>query len=133
MRSEAKDYVSGFATPFDVAFNDRTKGGDTRYDIAANLRWDGARTRQRLSVLAETHRETFDTVRLDLPSADQNQHEANSAVAGEYWIGLHDRYFVSLGARHDWNGRFADSTTWRATVSARGTTPCACTRARERA
>ena len=60
-------------------------------------------------------------MRLDLPSADQNQHEVNSGVAGEYWIGLDDRYFVSLGARHDWNGRFADSTTWRATVSARAT------------
>ena len=29
-RSEAKDYTSAFGAPFDVAFNDRTKGGDTR-------------------------------------------------------------------------------------------------------
>ncbi len=27
--------------------------------------------------------------------------------------------FVSLGARHDWNEAFADTTTWRATVSGR--------------
>jgi len=118
MRSEAKDYTSAFGAPFDVSFNDRTQGGDTRFDLQSNVRWRGWGADQRVSVLAETHRETFDMVRLDLPDANQIQHEANSAVAGEYWIGVSDAACISLGARHDWNGRFDDSTTWRATVSA---------------
>lgn len=117
LRSEAKDYTSAFGAPFDVAFNDRTKGGDTRFDVQGNFRWEAPTTQQRVSLLAETHRETFDTIRLDSPGANQNQHEVHSGVAGEYWIGIDDRYFISLGARHDWNERFDDSTTWRATVS----------------
>ena len=117
-RTEAEDFTSAFSAPFAVAFNDRVKGGETKFDVQTNLRWDGWGAQQRVSVLAETMRDTFDMLRLDLPSADQNQHQRNSGIAGEYWIGLNENIFISLGARHDWNERFADSTTWRATVSA---------------
>lgn len=115
-RTTVNDFTSPFGAPFDVAFNDRTKGGENRFDLQANIRWS---PNQRLSLLAETARDTFDSLRLDLPSASQSQHETHSGVAGEYWIGINDAVFVSLGARHDWNQAFADSTTWRTTVSAR--------------
>ena len=118
-RTEAKDFTSAFGAPFTVAFNDRLKGGEDKFDVQTNIRWDGWGAQQRVSVLAETMRDTFDMLRLDLPAADQSQHQQNSGIAGEYWIGLNENVFVSLGARHDWNERFADSTTWRATVSAR--------------
>lgn len=115
-RTRVSDYTSPFGAPFDVAFNDRLRGGENRFDLQANIRWSPD---QRLTLLAETVRDTFDMVRLDLPSASQSQHETHSGVAGEYWIAINDAVFVSLGARHDWNEAFADSTTWRATISAR--------------
>ena len=115
-RTKVNDFTSPFGAPFDVSFNDRTEGGENRFDLQTNIRWS---PNQRLSLLAETVRDTFDSIRLDLPSASQSQHETHSGVAAEYWIGIDDAVFVSLGARHDWNEVFADTTTWRATVSAR--------------
>jgi vitamin B12 transporter len=115
-RTKVNDFTSPFGAPFDVSFNDRTEGGENRFDLQTNIRWS---PNQRLSLLAETVRDTFDSLRLDLPSAGQSQHETHSGVAAEYWIGIDDAVFVSLGARHDWNEVFADTTTWRATVSAR--------------
>jgi len=115
-RTKVNDFTSPFGAPFDVGFNDRTEGGENRFDLQANIRWS---PNQRVSLLAETVRDTFDSLRVDLPSASQSQHETHSGVAGEYWIGINDTVFVSLGARHDWNEVFADTTTWRATVSAR--------------
>ena len=116
VRTEAKDFSSAFLDPFNVAFNDRTRGGDTRFDMQGNLRWQGWGADNRISVRAETHRETFDTIRLDSPAADQKQHEVNSGIAAEYWANF-DTVTLSLSARHDWNERFDDSTTWRSTVS----------------
>jgi vitamin B12 transporter len=122
VRTEAQNHTSAFGAPFDVAFNDRTEGGDTAFDLQLHVPWEGWGAEQRVSVLAETHRETFDMMRLDLPSANQSQYERRSAVAGEYWIGLTD-VAISLGARHDWNDSFDDATTWRATVSWRAAKP----------
>jgi vitamin B12 transporter len=116
VRTVGENFTSAFGAPFDVAFNDRLKGGDTGFDVAVHVPWAGWGAQQRVSVVAETHRETFEMRRLDLPSANQDQDETRSAIAAEYWVGWQD-VAVSLGARHDWNERFDDSTTWRATVS----------------
>ncbi len=40
----------------------------------------------------------------------------HSAI-GEYRIGLIDRVFLSGAARRDWNDRFGNATTWRATAA----------------
>lgn len=114
-RTRSSNFSSGvFANALD--------GGRTGYDIAANLRWSGtglgAAFEQRLSVLAETSRETFRQHYAGLASADQHDAVAADGVAAEYWTGIANAVFISLGARHDWNRRFADSTTWRTTVSA---------------
>jgi vitamin B12 transporter len=105
-----------------VSFSDRLVGGDTAFDLQVTRYWDGWGAQQRLTMLAETHRETFEMRRVDLPSANQDQEKTRSAIAAEYWIGW-ETVALSLGARHDWNERFDDSTTWRATASWRVAEP----------
>src|SRR5262249_9475572 len=83
-RTESRDYTSAFGAPFDVAFNDFTKGGENKFDFQTNFNFTGWAGPQRISVLAETMRDTFSALRLDLPSADQSQHESHSGVAAEY-------------------------------------------------
>jgi outer membrane cobalamin receptor len=78
----------------------------------------GTAVMQRFSVLGETAEETFEQRFVFLPGADQSQSLRESGVAAEYWLGYDERIFVSLGARQDWNDRFADAATWRTTISA---------------
>jgi vitamin B12 transporter len=127
-RTETKDYTSsysnnyGFGSPWDVAFNDALKGGKTKYDLQTNLNWQGqlanAPLRQRFSLVGDTARETFSQLNLNYSAANQSVALDQSGVAAEYWLGWDERVFLSLGARHDWNTRFSDSSTWRATLSA---------------
>ena len=96
-------------------------GEKTKFDVTANLSWQnemlGAPARQRISVLGETARERFSQVFVTLAAADQNQSIGKDGVAVEYWLGFDQRFFLSLGARHDWNQRFSNSATWRTTLS----------------
>jgi vitamin B12 transporter len=105
------------------ALSDGIEGTKDRFDLQLNTNWpgmfSGAMLRQRVSVLGETAAETFEQRFVTFPLADQKQDLRESGLAAEYWVGFEERVFVSLGARHDWNQRFADATTWRATVSAR--------------
>ena len=105
------------------SFTNGVTAEKTKFDLAANAFWSGdvfgAPVQQRFSAAAETGRESFAQTYVGLDLADQSEALTKSGVAGEYWAGFGDAVFVSLGARHDWNERFADSTTWRTTVSAR--------------
>ncbi len=110
-----KDFLSGM-------FADSFEGRKTKFDLQMNALWDGmvqdTRLQQRISVRGETAREMFEQVQVSFSAADQTQHIVQSGIAGEYWAGFGNSVFISLGGRHDWNERFADTDTWRATISA---------------
>lgn len=114
-RTRADNFLDGALT------ND-SSGGKTKFDLQANGFWSGtmfgASLKQRVSAAAETARETFKQHYVGFALADQSEALNESGAAVEYWAGYDERVFVSLGARHDWNQRFADATTWRATISA---------------
>lgn len=112
--SRARNYSAG-------AFSDSLDGRKERYDVLLNGNWSGmafgTEVTQRLSAAAETAREKFSQRFVTLDIADQKRTQIESGIAGEYWAGFGDTVFLSLGLRHDWNDSFADSTTWRTTLS----------------
>lgn len=99
----------------------RVEAGKSKFDLQGNYFWTGSglgfALDQRLSVLAESERKTFVQEVPGFSDADQDQNETSQAIAAEYGLALGDAAFLSLGLRHDWNERFADNTTWRATLS----------------
>ncbi|MGQ0741992.1 MAG: TonB-dependent receptor [Alphaproteobacteria bacterium] len=121
MRTDSANFSSATFDFHNIEKINRVKAGKDKYDVQANVFWTGAvlgfKLDQRLTVLGEAERKTFHQRVKDFPLADQDQAASDHAVAGEYWFAFGNAAFVSLGARHDWNEYFADSTTWRASLS----------------
>ncbi len=72
----------------------------------------------RLTAAIEHQRESFDNIDAD-PTALSNQVQSRlqTSVVGEYRLDAGDWLGGGLAVRHDWNNRFADSTTVRATAA----------------
>ena len=105
-----------------IVFSDGIDGSKHRFDVLVNSTLTrtalGVKLSQRLSIAAETSHESFNQTLVNFAAANQERSRRASGVGGEYWVGFDERAFVSLGVRHDWNSRFADTTTWRTTMSA---------------
>ncbi len=103
-------------------FTNGVRAKVTKFDLQTDAFWSGealgVAVQQRLSAAGDAAHETFAQNFVGFALANQSEALDESGVAGEYWAGFSDAVFLSLGARHDWNRRFADSTTWRSTVSA---------------
>lgn len=111
-QTRSDDFASSTFDFSNIAQTDSIDGAKVRFDAQSNLFWSGdtfgTALDQRLSVLAQTARETFRQRETFFPDANQDQHTSSQAVAAEYGLGLGDVAFLSLGLRHDWNDRFAD-------------------------
>ncbi len=120
-QARSDDFASSTFDFSNVGQTDSIDGGKIRFDAQGNVFWSGEAfgyaLDQRVSVLAQTARETFKQREVFFPDANQNQHTTSQAVAAEYGLGVGDIAFLSLGLRDDRNDRFANSTTWRATIS----------------
>lgn len=121
LSTSAYDFSSLTGNLQNIAQTDSIEGGKVRFDAQSNMFWSGDilgyELDQRLSVLGQTARETFEQREFDFSGANQNQHTTSQALAAEYGLNVGDAAFLSLGLRHDWNDRFADATTWRSTIS----------------
>lgn len=127
LRGEANWELDGVAFTFATAYTDaRTEnfafggfsdsiyGTKRRIDLRAHVPLGGG---DRLTVLAETERETFQQRLVFFPAADQDQAAEQHGFAAEYFAAIGDALFVSLGTRFDINGQFRNAWTWRATAS----------------
>jgi vitamin B12 transporter len=119
--TRSDDFSSLTGNSQNVAQTDSIDGGKVRFDAQSNAFWTGdafgSALDQRLSVLAQAAREIFKQTEVFFPDANQSQHIDSQAIAAEYGLDIGDVAYLSLGARNDWNDRFADSTTWRSTIS----------------
>jgi vitamin B12 transporter len=120
-QTRSDDFASTTFNFQNIKQTDSIDGAKIRFDAQSNLFWSGDAfgyaLDQRLSVLAQTTRETFKQREVFFPDANQNQHTSSQALAAEYGLSIGNAAFLSLGLRHDSNDRFADSNTWRSTIS----------------
>ncbi len=72
-----------------------------------------------LTAAAEHETQTFmASDRVYFGGTDQRQSRSRDSLIGEYRAALDDRLSAGLSVRRDWNDKFGDTTTWRATVAA---------------
>ena len=100
--TDTKQYTTG------TSFRNDTTGKRTQANWAAKKSWGG----HDLTVLGETEKESFSN--FGGIGAGQNQDESisNHALAGDYRYSQ-NAITLTASARHDFNDRFKNSSTWR--------------------
>ncbi len=101
-------------------FRNRSDGGRTvlRYQTSGDI--VSGEANHRLTFAAEHDRERFTSGDVD-PTALSNQSRSRlqTSLIGEYRLELADWLGAGVAVRHDFNNRFADATTVRATAAVR--------------
>ncbi len=97
-------------------FENQSKGGRATLRYQTSLTFTAGDTRHRLTAALEHDRERFESIDAD-PTALSNQYRSRlqTSLVGEYRLDAGDWLGGGLAVRRDWNSRFADSTTVRAT------------------
>ena len=102
------------------SFLNRSDGTRFRAGYQANVAFDAAGLSHGITGAAEHETQTFRADDSNFGGAsDQRQSRDRESLIGEYRIGLGDGISAGTSVRRDWNDRFADRTTWRATAAAR--------------
>jgi vitamin B12 transporter len=103
-----------------AAFTNRSDGGRDvfRYQSSGDITTGAAK--HRLTFAVEHDRERFTSIDAD-PTALSNQSRSRlqTSLIGEYRLDLADWLGAGVAVRHDFNNRFADATTVRATAAVR--------------
>ena len=101
------------------AFLNRSDGSRFRAGYQTTLRIDAGGLSHSLTAAAEHETQTYRANDSNFGGGtDQRQSRDRESMIGEYRATLGDRASAGISVRHDWNDRFADSTTWRATAAA---------------
>ena len=102
------------------AFTNRSDGGRTTLRYQTSLTIDTGSARHRVTAALEHDRERFDSADADtLAFSNQSRSRLQTSVVGEYRLDIGDWLGGGVAVRHDWNNRFADTTTVRATAAVR--------------
>lgn len=102
------------------AFTNRSDGGRYTLRYQTSLTIDTGSARHRVTAALEHDRERFDSVDADtLAFSNQSRSRLQTSVVGEYRLDIGDWLGGGVAVRHDWNNRFADTTTVRATAAVR--------------
>jgi vitamin B12 transporter len=101
-------------------FQNRADGGRFRFIYQSNFNFTTGTARHRLTAAVEHDRERFSTSD-DIFGGftDQTASRLKTSLIGEYRLDYADWFGGGIAVRHDYNNRFADATTVRATAAAR--------------
>lgn len=101
-------------------FQNRSDGSRDSFRYQSSFTLATGAARHRLTGAVEHDRETFQSIDAD-PDALSNQQRSRlqTSLVGEYRLDVGDWLGGGLAVRHDWNNRFADATTIRATGAVR--------------
>lgn len=104
----------------DGQFQNQSDGGRYTLRYQTSLGFETGDAIHRLTAALEHDRERFESIDAD-PNALSNQSRSRSqtSVVGEYRLDFADWLGGGIAVRHDWNNRFADATTVRATAAVR--------------
>ncbi len=94
-----------------------TAGNRRKFDYDATLNFGADRLSHALTVGAQYEALRFRNRAVDFGGADQNREDEQTSGIFEYTLGFDAQLWLSIAARHDWNDRFDDATTWRGTAS----------------
>ena len=116
--------VSGFFT--DTAninrtadiFSNRSDGGRTTLRYQTSLTATSGAARHRFTAALEHDRERFDSVDANATAlSNQSRSRLQTSLVGEYRLDIGDWLGGGVAVRQDWNNRFADTATVRATLA----------------
>jgi vitamin B12 transporter len=116
--------VSGFVT--DTAninrtadvFTNRSDGGRFTLRYQTSFKLDTGSARHRFTAALEHDRERFDSRDASATAlSNQSRSRLQTSLVGEYRLDIGDWLGGGVAIRQDWNNRFADTTTWRATLA----------------
>ena len=101
-------------------FQNRSDGSRDSFRYQSSFSFTTGAARHRLTGAVEHDRETFQSIDAD-PDALSNQQRSRlqTSLIGEYRLDIADWLGGGVAVRHDWNNRFADATTFRATGAVR--------------
>ncbi|PZN95281.1 MAG: hypothetical protein DCF31_06970 [Alphaproteobacteria bacterium] len=102
------------------AFQNRSDGGRLIFRYQSSLTAETGAARHRFTAALEHDRERFTSTDAD-PTALSNQSRSRlqTSLVGEYRLDVGDWLGGGVAVRRDWNNRFADTTTVRATAAVR--------------
>ena len=102
------------------AFTNRSDGGRYTLRYQTSLTIDTGSARHRATAALEHDRERFDSADADtLAFSNQSRSRLQTSLVGEYRLDIGDWLGGGVAVRDDWNNRFADTTTVRATAAVR--------------
>ena len=100
------------------ATSDRSDGGRAMLRYQTSLKLDTGAARHRFTAALEHDRERFTSRDADpLALSNQSRSRLQTSLIGEYRLDIGDWLGGGVAVRQDWNNRFADTTTWRATLA----------------
>lgn len=101
------------------AFLNRSDATRFRVGYQTSLRIDAGGLAHSLTAAAEHETQTYRADDRNFGGGtNQRQSRDSDSLIGEYRATLGDSAAAGISVRRDWNDRFADSTTWRATAAA---------------
>lgn len=97
--------------------NSASAGNRRKFDYDATFAVHAASVTHTFTAGVQHELLRFRNRALDFTGADQNRDDEQTSGIFEYGIDIDDQVSLGLAARHDWNKRFDDATTWRATAA----------------
>lgn len=100
------------------AFQNESDGGRLKFSYQSSLAAETGAAHHRLTLALDHDRERFVSIDAD-PTAASNQRVSRlqTSLTGEYRLDIADWFGGGVAMRRDWNNRFADDTTVRATAA----------------
>jgi vitamin B12 transporter len=100
------------------AFTNRSDGGRFTLRYQTSFKFDTGSARHRFTAALEHDRERFDSADASATAlSNQSRSRLQTSLVGEYRFDIGDWLGGGVAVRQDWNNRFADTTTWRATLA----------------
>lgn len=102
----------------DGRFQNQSDGGRYTLRYQTSLGLETGTAKHRLTAAFEHDRERFESIDADaMALSNQSRSRLQTSLVGEYRIDVADWLGGGVAVRHDWNNRFADATTVRATAA----------------
>jgi vitamin B12 transporter len=110
---------TNFKNTIDQNFASANAGSLSRLDYQSSAFFSDAATDtdHTLTLFTEYTHETFENESATFPAANQKQSNNSVGIAGEYLLGLKQRYFLTASLRYDDNDLFKNATTYRLTMA----------------
>jgi len=100
------------------AFANRSNGGRYTLRYQTSLTAETGSARHRFTAALEHDRERFDSIdAVATALSNQSRSRLQTSLVGEYRLDIGDWLGGGVAVRQDWNNRFADTTTVRATAA----------------